>query len=94
MARSNTATTRLDMRLNSRVKSMAERASALLGKASLTDYVVSLVEADAQRVIDSYANMAVEDNLFDAFMDACENVRQPNKALLDAVAYTREQGIK
>lgn len=94
MPQSSTTNARLDVRLDSRVKSMAERASALLGKASLTDYIVSLVEADAQRIIDSYANMTVEDDLFDAFMVACENVRQPNQALRDAVTFTREQGIK
>ena len=37
-------TARLDMRLNEEIKIKAEKASALLGLKSLTDYVVKLID--------------------------------------------------
>ena len=37
------ATTRLDLRLDEEIKAKAEKASALLGLKSLTQYVVRLI---------------------------------------------------
>lgn len=88
------ATARLDMKLDENIKKMAEKASALLGRKSLTEYVVGLMENDAKRVIAEYESMTVENDIFDRFMNACEKANKPNQALRDAVAFTREQGIK
>jgi|LGOV01.1.fsa_nt_gb uncharacterized protein (DUF1778 family) len=88
------ATARLDMKLDASIKIMAEKASALLGRKSLTEYVVGLMEKDAKKVIAEYESMTVKVDIFDCFMDACENTNKPNQSLRDAVAFTREQGIK
>ncbi len=39
------ATARLDLRIDEEVKAKAEKASALLGLKSLTEYVVRLMDA-------------------------------------------------
>ena len=40
-------------------------------------------------------SIIVEDNEFDRFIQACEENREPNKALRDAVEYTRgNNGLK
>lgn len=44
-------TARLDMRLNKDIEDKAEKGSALLGLKSLTEYVVTLVNTDATKVI-------------------------------------------
>lgn len=41
------ATARFDMRLDQKIKEKAEKASALLGMRSLTEYVVHLMDEDA-----------------------------------------------
>ena len=41
------ATARLDIRLDEDIKVKAEKASALLGLKSLTEYVVRLMDEDA-----------------------------------------------
>ena len=87
------ATTRLDIRLDEAVKTKAEKASALLGKKSLTDYVVSLMDEDATRVIAQYETMVLDDDIFDRFLLACEEAEAPNQALKDAVAFAKEQGV-
>ena len=88
------ATTRLDMRLNEKIKKKAEKASALLGLKSLTEYIVRLIDDDATQVIAQHESITIENDIFDRFMSACEEVRTPNKNLLEAAAYTKKQGIK
>lgn len=88
------ATTRFDMRLDEEIKSKAEKASALLGMKSLTEYVVRLMDQDATQVIAEHESITVKDDVFDRFMSACEMVQQPNDTLRAAAAFTKEQGIK
>ncbi|MCV6590282.1 MAG: DUF1778 domain-containing protein [Marinobacterium sp.] len=45
------AITRLDFRLDEDIKARAEKASALLGMKSLTEYVVRLMDEDSAQVI-------------------------------------------
>ncbi len=87
-------TARLDMRLNKEIKAKAEKASALLGLKSLTEYIVNLIDENSSQVIKQHESMTVENDIFDNFMNTCEEVRSPDKALVDAVAFTKEHGIK
>ncbi len=88
------ATTRFDMRLDEEIKTKAEKASALLGMKSLTEYVAQLMDNDATQVIAEHESITVDDNVFDRFMNACEKAQKPNNALLEAAAFTKNQGIK
>lgn len=85
---------RLDMRVNKELKAKAEKASALLGLKSITEYIVRLIDEDASKVIAQYESMTVEKNIFDRFMNACDKAKNPNKALMDAAAYAKKHGIK
>jgi len=85
------ATARFDMRLDEEIKAKAEKAAALLGLKSLTEYVVKLMEKDSSRVISEYSGVVVEDDVFDRFMQACEQAGKPNSALVGALDFTREQ---
>ncbi len=88
------ATTRFDMRLDQEIKAKAEKASALLGVKSLTEYIVKLIDDNATQVIAQHESIVVENDIFDRFISACEKTKKPNKALLDAASFTREQGLK
>ena len=88
------ATARLDMRLSKDVKAKAEKASALLGVKSLTEYVVNLINNDATEVIAQHESMTVKNDLFDQFMDSCEKIEKPNQNLIDALAFTKAQENK
>lgn len=87
------ATARLEVKLDENIKAKVLKASALLG-ANITSYVVSLMEDDADKVIARHESMTIKDDLFDRFINACEEARKPNKALLDATTFTNNQGIK
>ncbi|NLW04844.1 MAG: DUF1778 domain-containing protein [Pseudomonadaceae bacterium] len=88
------ATARLDIRLDEEIKAKAEKASALLGLKSLTEYVVRLMDEDATHVIEEHESIIVKGSVFDQFMLACEKAQAPNHALLEAVKFTDESGIK
>ncbi len=88
------ATARLDIRLDEEIKAKAEKASALLGLKSLTEYVVRLMDEDATQVIEEYESIVVQDSVFDQFMAACDKAKAPNAPLLEAAKFTDESGIK
>ncbi|WP_419811135.1 DUF1778 domain-containing protein [Bacterioplanoides sp.] len=88
------ATARLDIRLDEEVKAKAEKASALLGLKSLTEYIVRLMDEDATQVIAEHESIVVKDNVFDEFMAACDKAAAPNQALLEAAQLADKSGIK
>jgi len=88
------ATARIDLRIDAKTKAKVEKASALLGMKSTTEYLINLMEENATKVIAERGSMIVKDDIFDLFMDACTKAHKPNKALRDALAFTKNQGIK
>ncbi|MDD5591177.1 MAG: DUF1778 domain-containing protein [Dehalococcoidales bacterium] len=88
------ATARMDLRLDEAIKAKAEKASALKGMKSTSEYVVSLINEDATKVIEQHGSMVLKDDIFDRFVDACTKVGKPNKALRDAVTFADNKGIK
>ncbi len=84
--------TTITLHLDEEIKTKAEKVAALLGMV-LTDYVTRLLNEDADRVIAPHGTIAVEGDLFDRFLIACEQAKQPNEPLCDAVLFTRQQEI-
>ena len=72
----------------------AEKASAFLGVRSLTEYIVRLIDENSTKVIQQYESMTVSNDMFDNFIQICENLHAPNKKLVNAVAFTKKQGFK
>ena len=87
-------TTRIDMRIEERIKVAAEKAAALKGMKSLTEYVARLIEEDAQRVIREHTSVTLPDDIFDRFMSACESAQAPSRKLREAEALVRDQDIR
>ncbi|HWV14981.1 MAG TPA: DUF1778 domain-containing protein [Cellvibrio sp.] len=88
------ATSRIDMRIDEAVKMAAEKAAALEGMKSLTEYVVRLIERDAKRVIKEHEAITLKEDVFDRFMMACEAADTPNKKLRGAHEFARGKGIR
>ena len=87
------ATARLDLRLDEEIKAKAEKASALLGLKSLTEYVVKLMDEDSSQVIEKHESITIENDLFDRFTHACDEAKAPNDALKEALAFTEHKGV-
>lgn len=88
------ATSRIDMRIDEALKASAEKAAALKGMKSLTDYVVRLIERDAEQVIKEYESVTLKNDVFDRFIAACEAAEAPNQKLRDARDFAARQGIQ
>ena len=88
------ATTRIDMRLDEAVKVAAEKAAALKGMKSLTEYVVRLIEKDSEQVIREHESITLKDDVFDRFITACDAAEAPNKKLREAMGFATEQGVQ
>lgn len=88
------STTRIDMRIDESIKAAAEKAAALKGMKSLTEYVVRLIEKDAEKVIREHESITLKDDVFDRFMAACDQADAPNKKLREAIALAKEKGIQ
>ena len=87
------ALARIDMRLDEEFKAKAEKASALLGMKSLTEYLTHLMNEDASKVITEHENIRLKSDVFDQFISACDKAKKPNKALKDAAAVVRKSGF-
>ena len=87
------AMARIDMRLDEKIKAKAEKASALLGMKSLTEYLTHLMNEDASRVIAEHEKITLKSDVFDQFVAACDKAKKPNKALKDAAAFTHKSGF-
>ncbi|MDM3872677.1 DUF1778 domain-containing protein [Porticoccus sp. W117] len=88
------ATSRIDMRIDEAIKALGEKAAALTGRRSLTEYVTRLIEEDATRVIREHEAITLENNVFDRFMAACEAAEAPNAKLRAAREFAEQQGIQ
>lgn len=88
------ATTRIDMRIDETVKAAAEKAAALEGMKSLTDYIVQLIEKDSQRVIKAHGMIVLKEDVFDRFIQACNAADAPNQKLRKAKAFAKRKGIR
>lgn len=84
---------RMDLRVDSTIKDLAKRASALLGSRSLSEFVSQAVREKATKVIEEYKVINVSHQSYDAFVAACEAPPAPNAALL-AAQRRRRQGVQ
>ena len=88
------ATSRIDMRIDETIKAAAEKAAALEGMRSLTEYVVRLIEKDSQRVIKEHEAITLKDDVFDRFIRACDAAQAPNQKLCEARELARQKNIR
>ena len=84
---------RIDMRLDEEIKAKAEKASALLGMKSLTEYLTQLMNEDASKVIAEHEKITLKTDIFEQFMSACNKAKKPNKALKDVANFSRNSGF-
>lgn len=85
---------RFEMRVDKEIKVLAERASAVQGCASLTDYVVSLIRENAPKALEQAATIQATNDQFDRFMAACDDrSRKPHKRLLAAAKALDAEGF-
>lgn len=84
---------RIEMRIDADVKSMAERASAAMGCASLTEFVTRLIREHAPAILKEQATIELTNAQFDRFLALCnDQAAQPSPSLLAAAKRLDSEG--
>jgi uncharacterized protein (DUF1778 family) len=89
---SSKAIARLEARISPETKLLLQKAADLEGR-TLTDFVVTSVQAEAYRVIEKHQKLKLNLDDSQAFVDALLNPPSPNEALKKA-ALRHEQLIQ
>lgn len=85
---------RIEMRVDDDTKKMAERASAAMGCASLTDFVTQLIREHAPRILEAQTTIQATNAQFDTFMAACQdNSLKPSSRILEAAKRLDGEGF-
>ena len=88
------ATARIEMRVAPDIKIEAERAAALLGMKSLTEFVTQAVHEKAQEVIQAQERLTLTSDVFDRFFSACQADANPSEQLQALAEKVDKQGFK
>jgi uncharacterized protein (DUF1778 family) len=83
---------RLEIRTTSAQKRLIERAAELRG-TSVTDFVVTNVQAAAAETIREFESLFLRDEAREAFVKALLNPPNPNEALKAAASRHKQMGL-
>lgn len=72
----------------------AERAAALLGMKSLSEFITLAIHEKAQQVIQAQELLTLSNEVFDQFYAACQADTQPSEQLKSLAAKVDKQGFK
>lgn len=85
---------RIEMRVDAETKMLAERASTVMGCASLTEFVVRLIREHAPEILQHETSIQLANAQFDAFIAACNDTeREPSARILEAAKRLDEEGF-
>lgn len=81
------------MRVDPDIKQLAERASAAIGCASLTEYLTSLIRANAPKALEQQTALQLGNAQFDHFIAVCNDTeKKPSKRILAAAKRLDTEG--
>jgi uncharacterized protein (DUF1778 family) len=89
----NAVRERIDLRVNSDTKQLAERASAVLGCSSLTEYIVRLIHENAPKTLNNQTTIELTNEKFDQFLKACEGEHIVPNRLIEASKLLDKEGF-
>lgn len=84
---------RIEMRVDAETKQLAERASAALGCASLTEFMVRLIRENAPSILEQETTIRLAADRFDQFIAACQSTaRTPSQKIREAAKRLDAEG--
>ena len=85
---------RIEMRVDADIKQLAERASAVLGCVSLTEFITSLIRDNAPKILQQEASIQLTNEQFDKFSAICNDTeREPGARIKDAAKRLDSDGF-
>ena len=89
---SATKTERVEMRTTRAQLEILDQATARSG-LNRSDYILRTALQKAQEDLEKSMSIAIENDAFDRFIEACERAEKPNQALKEAFQFTKESDI-
>lgn len=85
---------RIEMRVDADIKQLAERASAALGYASLTEFITALIRENAPSILQNETSIRLKAAQFDDFIAVCNDAeRKPSARILKAAKRLDAEGF-
>ncbi len=85
---------RIEMRVDTEIKQLAERASAALGCASLTEFITTLICDNAPRILQQESSIHLTNAQFDNFIAICNDAeRKPSARIMEAAKRLDAEGF-
>ena len=85
---------RIEMRVDAEIKQLAERASAALGCASLTEFITSLIRDNAPDILQREASIQLTNAQFDNFTSICKDIeKKPSTRIIAAARRLDAEGF-
>jgi len=84
-AASRTESTRINLRTSPQAKALIERAAALTGSTVSSFISLTMFEAST-RIVNQVEQLTLTQEAFEAFMQACDNPKEPTPALIELMA--------
>jgi uncharacterized protein (DUF1778 family) len=85
---------RIELRVDLETKQIAERASAALGCASLTEYITRLIRENSPQIIQQQTEIKLNNQQFDRFIALCEDTTlEPSSRLIKAARRLDNEGF-
>jgi len=85
---------RIEMRVDIEIKQLAERASAALGCASLTEFITRLICENAPKILQHENSIQLTNAQFDNFIAICNDAEsKPSARILEAAKRLDDEGF-
>lgn len=79
---SQTESARINLRTTPQAKALIERAAALTG-ATVSSFISQTMFEASSRIVNQIEQITMSQAAFEAFVEACENPKEPAQALID-----------
>lgn len=85
---------RIEMRVDADIKLLAERAAAVCGYASMTDFITSLIRENAPGILQSKTSIRLGNAQFEHFISVCNDVeRKPGVRITEVAKRLDTEGF-
>ena len=82
------------MRVDADTKQLAERASAALGCASLTEFITRLIRDNAPKILQHETSIQLSKTQFEKFVAICDDTeRKPSNRIVEAARRMDSEGF-
>lgn len=88
------ATARLDMRIDPQLRTDVERAAALTGARSLSEFVTQALREKTEQVLQAHERLVLGNQVFDDFFAACMADAEPAEGLRKAARLADKAGFE